>query len=317
MPKIMVVDDEAIIAMQLEELITAMGYEVVGIASSGEEAVRMSEDLKPDLILMDIVMPGESDGIAAAKKIKEKLDVSIIFLTGYSESQLIERAKHVEPFGYIVKPFQEGQIRAAIEISLYKKVMEEELRKAHDELETRVEERTSELLVLNEKLRQEIEDRKQAEEALREREKELKIKKISLEETNTALKVILKRREEDKMELEEKILFNMKELVLPFLERVKKSRLDPKQLAYIDILESNLNDIISPLLQRLASKYLGLTPAEIQIANLVKEGKTTKEIAELLNSTTWTISFHRNNIRKKLGLKNKKANLRSYLLSLT
>ena len=317
MPRIMIVDDEPVIAVQLEEFLTEMGYEVVGIASFATDAIRMAGDLKPDLILMDIMMPGDLDGIAAAEMIKKKMDVSVIFLTGHSESRLIERAKYVEPFGYIIKPFQEVQLRAAIEISLYKRVMEAELKKARDELESRVEERTSELLVLNEKLRQEIEDRKQAEESLRERERELKSKKISLEEANTALKVILKRREEDKKELEEKILFNVKELVLPFLEKIKKSRLDPKQSAYTDILETNLNDIISPLLHRLSSNYKSFTPSEIQVANLVKEGKTTKEIADLLNSTTWTISFHRNNIRKKLGLKNKKTNLRSHLLSLT
>ena len=317
MPRILVVDDETDIAVRLGEFLTEMAYEVVGIASSGEEAIRMADDLKPDLILMDIMMPGDLDGIAAAEEIKKKMDVSIIFLSGYSESQLIERAKYVEPFGYIIKPFQGGQIKAVIEISLYKRTMEAELKKARDELESRVEERTSELLVLNEKLRKEIEDRKHAEESLRERETELKNKKISLEEANTALKVILKRREEDKQELEEKILFNVKELVLPFLEKVKKSRLDPKQSSYIDILETNLNDIISPLLHRLSLTYKDFTPSEIQVANLVKEGKTTKEIADLLNSTTWTISFHRNNIRKKLGLKNKKTNLRSYLLSLT
>jgi len=154
------------------------------------------------------------------------------------------------------------------------------------------------------------------EEALREREAELEIKTNSLEEVNTALRVLLERRDEDKTEVEEKVLVNVKELVVPFLEKVKKSQLDPRQVAYIHILESNLNDIVSPFLRTLSAKYVSLTPTEIQVANLIKEGKATKEIAELLNLSSKTINTHRQNIRRKLGLKNKKVNLRSHLLSL-
>ena len=317
MHRLLVVDDEVAIAMQLEERLTFMGYKVVGMASSGEEAVSMAKDLRPDLILMDIVMPGKIDGIDAAEIIKEELDIPVIFLTGYTQNQFIERAKITGPFGYIVKPFQEREIKAAIEVALWKKDMEVALRKAHDKLERRVEERTAEILTANKELKKEIEERKHAEQALKEREKELEIKTINLEETNTAMKVLLRRRDKDKIELEEKVLRNVNELIAPFLVKLKNSRLDPKQLAYMNILESNLNDIISPFLHKLSSKYLNFTPAEIQIANLVKEGKTTKEIAELLNSSRRAIEFHRNNLRNKLGLKNKKANLRSYLLSLT
>ena len=159
-------------------------------------------------------------------------------------------------------------------------------------------------------------ERKKAEQALREREAELEIRTESLEEVNTALRVLLKRRDEDKRGLEEKVLANVKELVVPFLEKVKRSQLDPGQTAYIDILESNLNDIISPFFRSLSTKYLNLTPTEIRVAQLIKDGKTTKEIAEVMTISTRTIESHRDNMRKKLGIKDKKANLRSHLLSI-
>jgi PAS domain S-box-containing protein len=161
-----------------------------------------------------------------------------------------------------------------------------------------------------------INELKRVEQELREREEELKIKTRNLEETNTALRVLLKSRDEDKIELEEKVLLNVKELVAPFLEKLKKSGMDEKQKAYVDILESNLNDITSPFSRDISSTFYQLTPSEIQVANLIKLGRTSKDIAELLNVSHRTIEAHRENIREKIGLKNKKANLRTHLLSL-
>src|SRR4030067_3024128 len=127
-----------------------------------------------------------------------------------------------------------------------------------------------------------ITEQKHAAGALKEREKELEIKTHNLEETNTALQVLLKRRDEDRRELEEKVLLNIKEIIVPYLEKLRKCGLDERQSTYVGILESNLKDIISSFSFRLSSAYLNLTPSEIKVANLVKQGKTTKEIAELL-----------------------------------
>jgi PAS domain S-box-containing protein len=159
--------------------------------------------------------------------------------------------------------------------------------------------------------------RKRAEDELKKRERELDAKSRNLEEVNIALKVLLKQREDDRAELEEKVLTNVKKLVEPFLEKLKRTRVDLDQMTYINVIETHLNDILSPFQRNLTSKYPNLTPREIQITNLIKEGKTTKEIAAILNSSQGAIDFHRNNIRNKLGLKNKHANLRSHLLSLT
>jgi PAS domain S-box-containing protein len=161
-----------------------------------------------------------------------------------------------------------------------------------------------------------ITERKQIETALRKRERELKNKSARLMEMNTALKVLIKNRDAEKKEHEEKILTNVKELVLPYINKLKKSRLNTNQSTYIDIVEANLNTIISSFLHNLTSRYLNLTPREIQLAYLIKEGKTTKEMSELLNLSERTIDSHRDRIRKKLGLSNRKVNLKSYLLSL-
>ena len=161
-----------------------------------------------------------------------------------------------------------------------------------------------------------ITKRKQTEKALKEREEELETKNLNLEEANTALKVLLKRRDEDKKELEEKVLYNIKELIAPYLEKLNRSGLNERQNAYTSILKSNLNDIISPLSHRLSFKYLSLTPAEIQVANLIKQGKTTKEIAEVFSLSPDTIDAHRKNIRKKIGIRNSKVNLRTHLMTM-
>lgn len=158
--------------------------------------------------------------------------------------------------------------------------------------------------------------RKQAEQALKKREKELETKTRDLEEVNAALRVLLKKREEDKTELEEKVLSNVTQVIEPYVEKLKKTELDERQKDYLSVLESNLKDIISPFSRAVSSRYLNLTPAELQVANLVKQGKTTKEIAGLLNLSRETIGFHRRNIREKIGIKSKKANLRTHLLSI-
>jgi PAS domain S-box-containing protein len=690
MARILLVDDEIVMSMTLRKILVSMGYDVVGMAVSGVEAIEMARHLNPDLILMDIIMPGELDGIDAAVKIRSDLDIPVIFVTGYAEDQLVERAKSVAPLGYILKPFQKDQIRVIIEIALYKKDIDRQLQKAHDELEQKVKERTADLVQLNEELRREmakrevaeanlrdseelfrhafenantgvcmigmdrrylrvnprlcemlgysedeltkmtptdithpedvrdigfidrckagevedavferryihkkghtiwchistsivrdskgdplylishvqdrtqqklveealkkseekfqklfqaspvytvvttiedgrflevndafvkitgfqpeevigctvteidlwanpeeriklvklakeqgrfreqevkflkknreplimlwsaetikiddtdcfisaladitelrkayevlmeseakarvlldshsdtasvlldgdgtildinetnakslgktsteligmcifdllppdvakfrrtqcdkvissrkavrfldqrgenwldntvypildsqgvvrrlavfahnITDLKQTEQSLKEREKELEAKTKALEEANIALKVMLERREEDKVKMQKDVLSNSKQLLEPYLEKLKQSNLDPIQQSYLDVLASNFKEIISPFIREVSSELLNFTPAEIKVANLVRQGWSTKEIAELTNSTKWAIDFHRNSIRRKLGIQNKKLNLRTYLSSIS
>jgi PAS domain S-box-containing protein len=163
---------------------------------------------------------------------------------------------------------------------------------------------------------EDITERKQAEKALEEKKAELRLKAKSLEEVNTALRVLIKAREKDKTDVEEKVLSNVKNLVLPYIEKIEKTSLDSNQKSCIDILKFNLEEIVSPFGRKLSTRFLSLTPTEIRVANLVQEGKTTKEIAEFMNLSPKTIEFHRDKLREKLGIKKSKTNLRTYLLSL-
>ncbi|MBW1903582.1 MAG: PAS domain-containing protein [Deltaproteobacteria bacterium] len=149
-----------------------------------------------------------------------------------------------------------------------------------------------------------------------ELEKKVQERTLSLDEHNMALRLMLRKEQEIKLEFEEKVVSNVKELVLPYVEKLKMIPVPNKHKKYVDILESNLNEIVSPFLHSLSSRFLGFTPGEIQVANLIRHGRSTKEIAELLNLSIRTIEFHRANIRKKAGIKNKKENLRSYLLAI-
>jgi DNA-binding CsgD family transcriptional regulator len=157
---------------------------------------------------------------------------------------------------------------------------------------------------------------KRTEEALRAREAELEEQKQSLEEANIALKVLLKQREADKAELERKVLANIKDLVFPYVEKLKAAPLRPREKTMVEIVDTHLRDVISPFLQQMANAGILLTPQELQVAQLVKDGKTSKEVAALLNIAEATVSFHRKNLRIKFGLKGRRANLRAHLMSL-
>jgi PAS domain S-box-containing protein len=161
-----------------------------------------------------------------------------------------------------------------------------------------------------------ITGRKHAALELQKKEKLLEAKTSELVAINSALKVLLATTEESKKELEEKILFNVRRQVVSYVEKLKRTGITKKQRSYLEIIETNLNDIVSPFGRNLSAKFALLTPAEIQIANLIREGKTSKDMSHLLHVSERTVDFHRKNIRHKLHIKNKKANLRSLLLSL-
>jgi len=162
---------------------------------------------------------------------------------------------------------------------------------------------------------EDITERKRTEEALIQSEKELRIKALDLMDTNTTLKVLLNTIEKDQEDLKEQFLANLKEQVLPYLDKLKKTPLSEVQKGYLQIAEAHIEEIASPFVQKLKSSFLNLTKKEIQIASLVKDGKTSKKIAGIMNSSQRVIEFHRENIRAKLGLKKKKGSLAMLLRS--
>jgi two-component system response regulator LytT len=129
---ILVVEDESIVAKDIQVCLKRLGYDVVGVVSSGEDAVEKARELDPDLVMMDIMLKGEMSGIDAANEIRRRKDIPVIFLTAYTDRDTVDKAKESEPYGYIIKPFKEIDIQTAIEIALYKHSKESEVRKERD-----------------------------------------------------------------------------------------------------------------------------------------------------------------------------------------
>lgn len=172
------------------------------------------------------------------------------------------------------------------------------------------------LQMVNRVLKNEIEDRRGKEAALLDKERELHESGEKLKVANTTLTQMLSKSDENMAEIQENMMRNVQDLIVPYLERLKGTRLTQLQVNLSEMLEQNINDILSPFARKLDAGFFRLTPAEIQTAQLVRSGKTTKEIADLLNLSPRTIDAYRDSIREKLGLKKSGVNLRVYLMDM-
>ena len=159
-----------------------------------------------------------------------------------------------------------------------------------------------------------ISQRKLSEEAILQRTRELEASSLELGELNTALKVLLNQRKKDEADLEDRLLTTVETLLLPSVNELRQKRMNARDAAHINTLETNLRNILSPFAHNLSSKYLSLTKREVRIADLIKEGRSSKEIADLLNVTSSSVDIYRYRIRKKLGLL-RNENLQAYLSS--
>ena len=137
--RILIIEDEPVIGMDIQGTLKKLGYDVPAVITTGEEALERAGELKPDLILMDIVLPGKMDGIDAARQIRERYDIPVIFITAHSEAETFERARETEPYGYLIKPVGKNDLYTAIETALNRSTMESQLRESEEKYRTIIE----------------------------------------------------------------------------------------------------------------------------------------------------------------------------------
>ncbi len=203
-----------------------------------------------------------------------------------------------------------------IDISAQKQV-EASNEKACQDLQIEVRQTTSEIQRINLALHREVEACKVTQRALREKSHELEAHSLRLQEANTALRMLLRERESERRELEERVVCNINELIRPHLLKLSGGNMSQRRESLINAISNGLDEITSPLSKRFLIESARLTPVENQVAGLIRQGRTTKEISKLIGVAPSTVDFHRFNIRRKLNLTNKRTNLQSYLRSLT
>lgn len=263
--------------------------ELISSTSLSDEFVLKSRRIEAGSAVWSLVMQGSSTYIAPDKEL-----MPLAYQEGFN-------------YGAIIPILRKGQVIGALNIASHNRdEIPEQGRISLDFLSAELGTIIARMQG-RQKLEKEIETRREAEKAL-------EAERLNLQEANAALKVLLKHREEDRKELEERLVSNVKQLVLPQVEKLKKSRLDPALHTTVDFIEANLKEILSPFLNNL--RAFNLTPRQLEIIALIKEGRTTKDITEVLHVSKEAIDKQRFLIRKKLDLNKEKANLRSYLLSL-
>jgi DNA-binding NarL/FixJ family response regulator len=299
---ILIVDDEESVRKLLKITLEKNGYTCAS-AGSAAEARALCGAQAFDLILCDICMPEES-GLSLCNFVRTAYpDTAVIMISGMDDMNAAFEALAMDIYGYIVKPMQANQLLISVKNAIIRRVLEKKGKNYQAHLEKVVMEKTGHLVESNIRLKK--------------KETELETQTKDLQELNNALSIILKKRQEDKTQIEDNVLNNIKKTIFPYLEKLNNAHLSESQRDIVDIITNNLNEILSPLIKRLSVAHLGLTPNEIQVANFIKLGRTTKEIATALCLSENTIMTHRYNIRTKLGLKGEKQNLAAHLCALT
>ena len=292
--KILLVDDEPLLLLTVSSDLQDAGY-AVETAEDGQRACAELAENSYDLVITDLVM----EGIGGMRVLQEakRCDPTcgVILMTGYGDMDSVITALRHGADDYLLKPCKREELFFRLAQCLEKGKLQRNLRKAEKKLRL---------------------SHAELEEGVQERTLELQEKHQELSDANTALRVLLEQQEKSKKEIEQTVSKNLKDTLLPYLDLLKEVVKGGKGALYTDLMETSIQNITSTFSKQLSSELLHLTPREIQVANLVRQGRSSKEIVELLNITLGTVEFYRLNLRKKLGIHKKKINLRSYLLSL-
>jgi len=295
------------------------------LCRQGQEAVAavrtaLAENSPFAAAFIDVRMPPGPDGVWTAAEIRA-LDpwINIVIVTAFSDLDPAAINNAVQPADrllYMQKPFHSHEIQQFALALSAKWQAERKLTETNRQLDRLVQERTHELSltisaleVSNQKYRETTQQLQKAEAALAEKAEDLL-------GTNQALQELMRKNDEDRREVEQKVLFTAHEMIEPYLDKLEKSQLDDYQQSFLKIIRTNLGEIVAPFMKELAHKYFRLSPTELNIANLIRQGTSTKDIADQLKMTKRNVDFHRDRIREKIGIKNTKANLRAVLQDL-
>lgn len=286
------------------------------------EAVRKSVTEKNPFAVafIDMRMPPGMDGLWTAENIRQlDTDINIVIVTAYTDVDPFTIASRVLPadkFLYLQKPFHDQEIRQFVLTMSAKWQAGKKLIEANSLLEERVRERTEELLATNAALVEENSLRQRREDELKKAEEKLHQQNMDLDGLNNAISILYKKKEVERQEFEKKIQFNVNEMVEPLIQKLRLSELDDGQQSLVNMLDENLKEITKPFMSDMYYKYFMLSQKEILVANLIKQGKSSKEIAQVIKKSQKTVDFYRDKIRAKVGIKNKKANLKAVLQKL-
>jgi DNA-binding NarL/FixJ family response regulator len=305
--KVLIVEDEIVIVRGLEDALKNLGFAVCGFATSGEDAVRQLERKKPDLVLVDIYLDGTMDGIELAQIITSRYRLPIIYLTANSNKEILERAKHTHPLGYIVKPFRESQLKVTIELALERCKVErermarlEEYLKTIDELQGQLFDRALQL------------DGTKSE--LEVARKELDKLRQELQGVDGALLTLTNYATRTREEMEMEVAAALRVKILPILNHLQQDPAFQKYRIELEMLSMHMSQF-SPNLMKCSYGTDSLSIMELRVAALIKNGLSSQQIADQLHLSWDTIKTHRRNIRKKLGIQNTHTNLATYLIS--
>ncbi len=324
---ILLVDDEVNILSSISWVLTKNNFEVT-TAADGKEAIDLLQANRYDLVITDLVM-GKVDGIAVLQKAKTLYpDIGVIVLTGYGNVRSAVETLKLGADDYLQKPcdfedllnkanrsFEKQNMMARLrdqnqqlknEITT-RKIIELQLQQSQINLEHQVQTRTTELTHTVDELQSVLD-------TLLQREKELEKKNRELEDANTTLGFIMKRREKELHDIRQEIATKTIETVLPLLKKAQ-SKVSGSAKDYMTTAQANLLDAFAEQPHDSTLIQAKLAPRELQIIRYIRQNKTTKEIADLLGLTISTIESYRENIREKLRLKNKKINLKKFLTS--